>query len=64
MTEKDRQEWCWRWAKRLYIRWHSMHGTRGWDEAWEQMGEWDQGYWYGVAEFVLDNFNEKADSSS
>jgi hypothetical protein len=34
------------------------------NEAWEQMGEWDQGYWYGVAEFVLDNFNEKADSSS
>ena len=59
MTEKQRQDWCWLWAKRFYTRWHSAHGTCGHDEAWENMDDWDRGYWYSVAEFVFENFEEK-----
>jgi hypothetical protein len=50
---------CWLWAERLYIRWHSMHGLSNSKEAWEKLNEWDKSYWYGVAEFVFENFEEK-----
>jgi hypothetical protein len=59
MTEIERRAKCWSLAKALYVRWHSMHGVYGHEEAWLTLGEWDQGYWYGVAEFVFDNFEEK-----
>lgn len=36
-----------------------MHGTSGHEEAWLALDEWERGYWYGVAEFVYDNFDEK-----
>jgi hypothetical protein len=58
-TEVERQTWCWLWAKRFFTRWHSMHGIAGQEEAWAAMDEWEQGYWYGVAEFVYENFDEK-----
>jgi hypothetical protein len=59
MTEAERQAWCWSWAKKLYTRWHARHGITGHEEAWEALGDWGQGYWYGVAEFVYENFDEK-----
>jgi hypothetical protein len=37
-----------------------MHGTAHSEEAWAALNEWDQGYWYGVAEFVLDYYDERA----
>jgi hypothetical protein len=59
MTETERQTWCRLWSKKLFIRWHSMHGVAGHEEAWQALGEWGQGYWYGVAELVYENFDEK-----
>jgi hypothetical protein len=58
-TEAERQAWCWSWAKKFFTRWYSMHGISGHEAAWEALGEWDRGYWYGVAEFVYENFDEK-----
>lgn len=58
-TEAERRAWCCDWAKRLFTRWHSMHGISGHEAAWEALGEWGQSYWCGVAEFVYENFDEK-----
>jgi hypothetical protein len=54
----DRKK-IWEWAERLYTRYHSMHGLAGSLEAWSKLDEWEQGYWFGVAEFVADHFEEK-----
>lgn len=59
MTEVERQTWCKLWAHKLFTRWLSMHGIAVQEEAWELLNDWEQGYWYGVAEFVFENFDEK-----
>jgi hypothetical protein len=53
---------AWLLAKMLYTRWYSMHGIAGSKEAWDKLDEWEQIGWHGVAEFVIENFNEKVDS--
>lgn len=59
MTEPERNAKRWLWAQRLFTRWHAMHGLRDHAEAWQRLDEWDKGYWFGVAEFVFEWFDEK-----
>ena len=60
MTEMNEREKCWSLAEKLFTRWHSMHGLSEHEKAWQALDEWDREYWYGVAEYVLDNYKEKS----
>lgn len=47
---------CWKFARVLYVRWIGAHGLQFREEMWTSNDEWTRGYWYSMAEFVLENF--------
>lgn len=56
----DNEE-IWKLAQALHTRYISSHGlsNKYSQDHWNTIDEWEQGYWHGVAEFVLEHFERK-----